>query len=125
MKRILLTVCTAVLACSMAMAESLITFTSKTHVFGNVKENGGPVTAKFEFVNDGDTPLVIISANATCGCTRPKYPTDPVKPGGKGVIKVTYLPKGRPGEFEKTVKVRTNSKKNKKVVLKISGVVVP
>ena len=78
-----------------------------------------------EFVNDGDTPLVIISANATCGCTRPKYPTDPVKPGGKGVIKVTYLPKGRPGEFEKTVKVRTNSKKNKKVVLKISGVVVP
>ena len=44
---------------------------------------------------------------------------------GKGVIKVTYLPKGRPGEFEKTVKVRTNSKKNKKVVLKISGVVVP
>ena len=109
----------------MAMAESLITFTSKTHEFGNVKENGGPVTAKFEFVNDGDTPLVIISANATCGCTRPKYPTDPVKPGGKGVIKVTYLPKGRPGEFEKTVKVRTNSKKNKKVVLKISGVVVP
>ena len=75
--------------------------------------------------HDGDTPLVIISANATCGCTRPKYPTDPVKPGGKGVIKVTYLPKGRPGEFEKTVKVRTNSKKNKKVVLKISGVVVP
>lgn len=125
MKRILFTVCTAVLACSMAMAESLITFTSKTHEFGNVKENGGPVTAKFEFVNDGDTPLVIISANATCGCTRPKYPTDPVKPGGKGVIKVTYLPKGRPGEFEKTVKVRTNSKKNKKVVLKISGVVVP
>ena len=48
-----------------------------------------------------------------------------MKPGGKGVIKVTYLPKGRPGEFEKTVKVRTNSKKNKKVVLKISGVVVP
>lgn len=125
MKRILLSVCTALLACSMAMAESLITFTEKNHDFGNIKENGGPVTATFSFVNDGDTPLVIISANATCGCTRPKYPTDPVKPGGKGVIKVTYLPKGRPGEFEKTVKVRTNSKKNKKVVLKITGVVIP
>lgn len=125
MKRILLSVSTALLACSMAMAESLITFTEKNHDFGNIKENGGPVTATFSFVNDGDTPLVIISANATCGCTRPKYPTDPVKPGGKGVIKVTYLPKGRPGEFEKTVKVRTNSKKNKKVVLKITGVVIP
>lgn len=80
---------------------------------------------EFPFVNDGDTPLVIISATASCGCTQPKYPTEPIKPGKKGVIKVTYLPQGRPGEFDKLIKVRTNAKNGKKVSLKITGVVVP
>ena len=51
----------------------------------------------------------------------------PVQPGKKGVIKVTYNQKGRPGEFSKTITVRTNAKegKYKKVVLKIKGNVIP
>ena len=40
-------------------------------------------------------------------------------------LKVTYLPKGRPGEFNKTVTVKTNSKKHKKVTLRIKGFVTP
>lgn len=126
MKRILLILALAVIGTAMAMAESMISFTGeKKHDFGTIKENDGPVVAQFQFTNTGDTPLVIVSATATCGCTHPKYPTDPIKPGDTGIIRVTYLPKGRPGEFDKSVKVRTNAKNAKKVTLKISGVVVP
>ena len=97
----------------------------RSHDFGLVKEDGGAVSHEFTFTNTGDAPLVIISATASCGCTRPTYTQQPVKPGKKGTIKVTYLPKGRPGEFDKTVKVRTNDPHHRKVTLKISGSVVP
>lgn len=102
-----------------------IAFEERSWQFGTIHENGGPVSHEFEFTNTGSEPLVIISANASCGCTRPSYPQAPIKPGKKGKIKVTYLPKGRPGNFDKTVKVRTNDPRNKRINLKISGSVVP
>lgn len=105
--------------------DAAITFENKTHDFGTIREADGPVTCTFSFVNTGDAPLVIISANASCGCTRPVYPTNPIKPGKPGKIKVTYNPARRPGEFNKTVKIRTNAKKNKKVNLRITGTVIP
>lgn len=100
-----------------------ITLKEKSYNFGMVDENGGPVSHEFEFKNTGDEPLVIISATASCGCTRPNYPTAPIKPGEVGKIKVTYLPAGRPGEFDKGIKVRTNAKSAKKFTLKIKGTV--
>jgi hypothetical protein len=103
----------------------LISFTELSYDFGSIKEEGGPVSHTFNFTNDGDAPLVIVSAKASCGCTRPKYPLHPVKPGKASSVKVTYLPDGRPGEFVKEVKVTTNDKKHKVIKLKISGTVIP
>ena len=100
-----------------------ISFLEKTYNFGMVSEKGGPVSHDFEFTNTGDEPLVIISATASCGCTRPTYPTAPIAPGKKGKIKVTFLPDGRPGEFVKAIKVRTNADNSKKVSLAIKGTV--
>jgi len=100
-------------------------FMEKSYDFGNVKENGGPVAHEFVVKNNGNSPLVIISATASCGCTKPKYPQAPIAPGKSAKIKVTYLPKGRPGQFDKTVKVRTNDPGAKKVTLEIHGVVIP
>lgn len=100
-----------------------IVFAEKQYNFGFVPEKGGPVSHTFEFTNKGDAPLVIISATASCGCTRPTYPTEPIAPGKKGKIKVTYLPDGRPGEFNKVIKVRTNAKDSKKISLQINGTV--
>ncbi len=100
-----------------------IRFNEKQYDFGTIPEDGGPVTHFFEFTNTGSSPLVIISATASCGCTRPTYPTEPIAPGKKGKIKVTFLPEGRPGEFDKVVKVRTNAKSGQKVSLKICGTV--
>lgn len=102
-----------------------ISFAQTTHDFGVISENGGPVTCDFVFTNTGDGPLVILSASASCGCTRPDYPKKPVKAGKKDKITVTYNPKGRPGEFTKNITVRTNVKGKKKVTLKIKGNVTP
>lgn len=101
-----------------------ITFSETVHDFGVISEDGGPVSHNFEFTNTGDAPLMIVRASASCGCTRPDYPRNPIKSGKKDKIKVTYNPKGRPGEFTKTITVRTNSPK-KKVTLKIKGTVTP
>lgn len=101
----------------------VMTFVEKTHDFGTIKEAGGPVSHTFEFTNTGNEPLVIINVNASCGCTRPEYSKEPIKPGKKGKIKVTYNPAGRPGEFSKDVKIRTNG--NKRPILKITGTVIP
>ena len=101
-----------------------ISFVEKSHDFGTIKEANGPVSYEFEFKNVGDEPLVIFSARASCGCTRPEYPEDPINPGQKGKIKITYNPAGRPGEFDRKVKIQTSDRKQRPV-LKISGVVIP
>ena len=102
---------------------AVMTFAEKTYDFGTIKEADGPVTHVFEFTNTGSEPLVIINVNASCGCTRPEYPKEPVMPGKKGKIKVTFNPAGRPGEFSKEVKIRTNG--SKRPVLRITGTVIP
>ena len=115
----------SVLTLNIVAAEkgAVMTFAEKTHDFGSIKEADGPVTHVFEFTNTGSEPLVIINVNASCGCTRPEYPKEPVMPGKKGKIKVTFNPAGRPGEFSKEVKIRTNG--SKRPVLRITGTVIP
>ena len=118
---------TACLVALSAMADDKqaeATFKVKSHDFGTIKEANGPVSCTFEFTNTGDKPLLIIDATASCGCTRPEFPTKPIKPGKKGKIKVTYSPIGRPGAFKKTVKVKTNGKE-RTISLQIEGTVIP
>ncbi|MCM1376966.1 MAG: DUF1573 domain-containing protein [Clostridium sp.] len=103
---------------------AIIKFSEQSYNFGTIKEANGPVSYTFEFINTGNGNLVIIDATAECGCTRPEYPKNPIAPGKKGKIKVTYNPAGRPGSFDKVVTVRTNGSP-KKVRLKIKGSVVP
>ena len=104
-------------------AKAIAMFTEKNHDFGYIKEEKGAVSHDFEFENVGDEPLIILSATASCGCTRPDYPTKPIKPGKKGKIKVTYSPIGRPGPFRKEIRVKTNGR-NKMVRLHIEGSVI-
>ena len=101
-----------------------IKFKETVHDFGNVREDGGPVSCEFEFENIGDANLVIVSATAECGCTTPEFPKQPVAPGKTGKIKVTYNPLGRPGGFEKVVTIKANGKPAKARV-KIRGTVIP
>lgn len=101
-----------------------IRFKETTHDFGTIKEKAGPVSCEFEFENAGKSNLVIIDAKAECGCTTPEFPKEPIAPGQKGKIKVTYNPLGRPGSFTRVITVKTNGSPSK-VTLKIRGSVMP
>ena len=120
----LLAVCSIALTSMADEKYAEATFEVKSHDFGTIKEANGPVSCTFEFTNTGNKPLLIIDATASCGCTRPEYPTKPIKPGKKGKIKVTYSPIGRPGAFKKTVKIKTNGKE-RTTTLRIEGTVIP
>ena len=105
-------VITLLLICGMtsAMAQE-IKFDKLTHNFGTFSEKDPVVSCVFTFTNDGDAPLIINQAVASCGCTVPEYTKTPIKPGEKGEIKVTYNGTGKfPGHFKKSITVRTNGK---------------
>ena len=55
---------------------------------------------------------------------RQNGPGEPVAPGAKGIIKVSYDPRNRPGVFNKTIRVSSNAE-NADVVLTILGEVTP
>lgn len=94
---------------SVANAQAKIKFDKLSHDFGTFVETDNVQKCTFTFTNDGDKPLVINQAVASCGCTIPKYTKTPVKPGEKGTISVTYNGRGRfPGHFKKMITVRTN-----------------
>ncbi|MDO4496357.1 MAG: DUF1573 domain-containing protein [Bacteroidales bacterium] len=121
MKRIFLSII-MILAATLCWAAAKITFTKTTHDFGTIQEKNGDATVEFPFTNSGDSPLLIVRAQSSCGCTVPEFPKKPIRPGESGVIKVTYHAKGRPGPFQKSVYVYDNN--NGKSMLVINGNVV-
>jgi hypothetical protein len=101
-------------------SESNVKFESTEVDMGNLTQHH-PGTATFSFENTGDAPLVIYSAEASCGCTQPEYAGEPVSPGEKGVIKVTYDEKD-PGKLIKSIAINHNGDNNFDV-LQLSGTV--
>jgi hypothetical protein len=90
-------------------------FEFDTHDFGKIKQ-GDKTSYEFKFTNTGKSPLVISTANATCGCTTPEWPHTPIKPGDNGVIKVTFSSVGKSGLQDKLITVTANTVPNKTTV---------
>ena len=91
--------------------EAEIKFEKTSHNFGTFPESSPKVTCSFKFTNTGDNLLVIHQAMASCGCTVPQFPKEPIKPGESGEITVTYNGAGKfPGHFKKSITIRTNAK---------------
>lgn len=91
--------------------EAEIKFEKTSHNFGTFPESSPKVTCTFKFTNTGDKLLVIHQAMASCGCTVPQFPKEPIKPGESGEIIVTYNGAGKfPGHFRKSITIRTNAK---------------
>ena len=88
-----------------------IKFDKTVHNFGTFSEKTPVQTAVFAFTNIGKAPLIINQAIASSGCTIPSYTKEPIMPGEKGTVKVTYNGKGKfPGHFKKSITIRTNGK---------------
>ena len=99
------------LTATMAQKQADIKFDKLMHDFGKFSEKEPVVSCVFSFTNTGDAPLVINQAMPSCGCTVPEFTKQPIQPGEKGEIKVTYNGQGKfPGHFKKSITVRTNAK---------------
>ncbi len=77
--------------------------------FGNVKPESDN-TCKFKVTNTGKKPLIIDKVSASCGCTTPHKPDQPILPGKSDYIEVGFHPKpGQVGEITKTVTIEANT----------------
>lgn len=75
----------------------------------------------FEFKNVSKKSITVTNVQTSCGCTAAEKPTEPIKKGKKGAIKVTYDTK-RVGAFTKTITVFSDG--GDPVVLTIRGTVL-
>lgn len=100
-----------------------VRWSAVTHDFGAFDEDDGTVTCTFTYVNDGDEPLAITAARATCGCTTPTFTRKAVAPGDSGRVEVSFNPTGRPGRFSKRVYIDFNTDPARST-LTIKGVVI-
>jgi hypothetical protein len=102
---------------------AVISFDKTEHDFGVINE-GDVVETTFEITNTGKSDLLITDAFATCGCTVPQWPKDPIKPNEKGILKVSFDSNGKPNKQSKTITVVANTENGKETVT-ISTFVTP
>jgi len=87
----------------------VMTFAEQEVNLGKMTE-GDTLRHQFKFTNTGKAPLTISSAVASCGCTVPSYPKEPIAPGGSGTIDVLFNSKNKPGMNTKTITVYANTR---------------
>ena len=107
-----------VLCATLSINSQEFKFEQETIDYGKIIK-GSEGERTFVFTNVGDAPLIIQSIKSSCGCTVPKKPENPIMPGEKGEIKVSYDTK-RIGGFSKQITILSNAITAKKIV-KIKG----
>lgn len=90
------------------LGQAKIKFTDAKKNFGFVKK-GEKVVLRYEFINTGDQPLIINEAKAECSCTTVKWPKEPIAPGQKGNIEVTFDTAPTYDRQDRTVEVISNA----------------
>ena len=89
----------------------VIKFEKTTIDLGTFPQNDARRTCTFTFSNVGQAPLIINYVYTSCGCTVAEYPKDPIAPGARGEITVTYDGSNKqPGRFKKSIQVFSNCK---------------
>ena len=98
-------------------------FMEEEYNFGTINQ-GEVVSHTFKFKNTGSEPLIITDAKATCGCTIPKKPTEPIAPGETGELVVEFNSAGKSGAQTKQVTVTTNTNPPQSFIRIVSDVTV-
>ena len=93
----------------------------RVHDFGDILLEQGAVSCTFTVVNKGSKPAVIYNVVSSCGCTDVKWTREPIKPGGKGTISVTYSNDEGAYPFDKNLTVYI-SDIQKPIILKVRGI---
>ncbi len=86
-----------------------ITWDDSSFDFGDIQA-GDKVEHTFAFTNTGTEPLIITNVSVTCGCTLPKeWPRQPIAPGAKGEIVISFDSKDKHGKQNKVVIIHSNA----------------
>ncbi|MBO5962565.1 MAG: DUF1573 domain-containing protein [Alistipes sp.] len=101
-----------------------IIFSEKSHDFGEIAEDGGKVEHLFTFRNASAKPVVLVSAHASCGCTKAEFSRKPVMPDSSATVKVVFDPMNYPGMFARKVILVTADGPLKDPLL-VTGKVIP
>src|SRR5204863_8599248 len=94
----------------------VLSFKEEIHNFGMITE-GEKVKYSFSFVNTGNADLIISNAQASCGCTVPEFPKQPILPGKSGAINVIFDSSGKDGYQRKEVLIKANTIPNTKKLI--------
>ncbi|GAB3219146.1 hypothetical protein GCM10027454_08160 [Algoriphagus aestuariicola] len=100
---------------------AVITFEEKSVDFGDIVQ-GAKVEHTFVLTNSGSAPLVISNVAATCGCTVPSWPKEPVAPGKSAEIKVSFNSTGKMGKQNSVVRIYSNASEPIEKISLISNV---
>jgi len=105
-----------------AFSQAKLKFTDPKKNFGFVKK-GEKVVLQYEFTNEGNQPLMITEAKAECSCTTVKWPKDPIAPGQKGTVEVTFDTSPTYDRQDRIVEVFSNASSSP-VKIRFKGVVL-
>ncbi len=103
-------------------SEMSIEFNKTVHDFGDIDINSGPRSYAFYFKNTSKQQVIIQTVISSCGCTTPEWTKEPIKPGEKGKIDVTFLNDQGAYPFDKSLTVYVTGS-SRPIVLRIKGVV--
>lgn len=98
-----------------------ISFKEKSIDFGDITQ-GDKVSHTFELTNTGKAPLIISNVAATCGCTVPSWPKEPIAPGKSAEIKVSFNSTGKMGKQNSVVRIYSNASEPIEKISLISNV---
>ena len=84
-----------------------------------MSQEDAPRTFEYSFVNRGSSSLVISRLVSTCSCAVATYDKRVVKPGERGVIRLTYNAKGRVGTNLQRVFVYTGDNTQPTAILRL------
>jgi hypothetical protein len=84
-----------------------------------MSQEDAPRTFEYSFVNRGSSDLVISRLVSTCSCAVATYDKRVVKPGERGVIRLTYNAKGRVGTNLQRVFVYTGDNTQPTAILRL------
>lgn len=104
---------TAKMPRALADSANFTTIQWEDSTFRDLKKikRGDSAVMKYSFVNTGTKPLLISGVEASCGCTVPEWPKEPVMPGKKGSIKAVFHTEVQPAATHmKQIFVNANTK---------------
>ena len=92
-----------------AAAETILLFEKKSENLGVIYESDSVREVHFTFTNRSNSHVTLTNVTTHCGCTAARFTKEPVAPGEKGYVVVSYNPKGRLGTIDTNAFVYCNA----------------